>query len=207
MQLLDKYNITAYYQRYMREIKLLFFFPACVACILSCASYAGKDILYVNLTDNSKFALLPTEGIEHAMDMAQFLSAEFRGQNYFLNAWVKADENAIEMTFFNELGASIGELFYRDGAVHFSSTVLPRYVMRSFEPEYIIADFQFCFYDPFLLDKSLEDSGLVLEIQGGNRRILSGNEVIIEIIKTDNTVKLVNYLREYAYTLEGDFNE
>jgi hypothetical protein len=174
--------------------------------MFSCASIARKDIKYVYLTDNSKFVLLPTEGIEQAMDMAQFLSAEFMGQNYFITIWVKANENAIEMTLFNELGASMGEFSYTNGAVHFSSTVLPRSVLQAFKPEYIIADFQLCFYDPYLLEKSLKDSGLVLEIIDGNRRILSGNEVIIEIKKTENTVELVNHLRKYAYTLEGDFH-
>ena len=189
----------------MRVVKLLFFFSLCFTCILSCASVTGKGILHVDITDSSKFVLLPTTAIEQAMDMAQFLSAEFRGQNYFLNAWVKADEDSIEMIFFNELGASIGDISYRDGAVYFSSTVIPRSVIRSFKPEYIISDFQLCFYDPFLLDKSLEDGGLVLEIQDGRRRILSGNEIIIEIIKTENTVRLENHLRGYTYTLEGDF--
>ena len=137
--------------------------------------------------------------------MAQYISAEFRGQSYFLTAWIKADENAVDMAFFNELGSSIGDLSYRDGAAHFSSAVVPQSVIRSFKPEYILADFQLCFYDPLLLGKSLEDSGLVLEIQDGSRRILSGNEVIIEITKTEHTVSLENHLRGYAYTLEGDF--
>jgi hypothetical protein len=191
----------------MRAMKLLFFFSVYIACIFSCTSVARKDILYVPLTDSSKFVLLPTEGIEQAIDMAQFVSAEFRGQNYFLNTWVKANENAMEMAFFNELGASIGELSYRNGAAHFSSTVLPSSVIKFFKPEYIIADFQLCFYDPVLLGKSLKDSGLILEIKDGNRRILNGNKVIIEIKKTENTVELVNHLRKYVYTLEGDFHE
>ena len=50
-------------------MKLLFFFSVCVACILSCASVSRKEILHVNLTDSSKFVLLPTEGIEQKMDM------------------------------------------------------------------------------------------------------------------------------------------
>ena len=146
------------------------------------------------------------------MDMAQFLSAEFRGQNYFFNAWVKADENAIEMVFFNEMGASIGETSYRNGVIHFSSTVIPRPALKYIKPEYVIADFQLCFYDPLLLGNSLKDSGLVLEITDGNsrhgtRRILSGNEVIIEINKSANIVELVNHLRGYSYTLEGAFHE
>ena len=140
------------------------------------------------------------------MDMIQFLSAEFRGQNYFFNAWVKADENALEIALFNEMGASIGELSYMNGAVHFSSAVIPMAAMRYIKPEYVIADFQLSFYDPFLLDKSLRDSGLVLEINNDSRRILSGNEAIIEIEKTENAVKFINHLRKYAYTLEGDFH-
>ena len=190
----------------MRVAYLLFFFPVCFTCILSCKSVAREDQLYTYLTNKSKFILLPPRGIDQAMDMTQYISAEFRGQIYFFNAWIKADENAVEMIFFNELGASIGDLFYRDGAAHFSSTVIPRSVMQFFKPEYILADFQLCFYDPFLLGKSLEDSGLVLKIQDGSRRILSGNNVIIEIIKTGNTVRLENHLRGYAFTLEGDFH-
>ena len=194
----------------MRVIK--FFSLVCVVCIFSCTSVTRKDILYINLTDSSKFILLPTEGIEQTMDMVQFLSAEIMGQNYFLTAWVKADENVIEMTLFNEMGASLGELSYRNGVIDFSSTVIPRPVLRYIRPEYFVADFQLCFYDPFLLDKSLKDIGLVLETTDGDsrhgiRRILSGNEVIIEIEKTRNTVKLINHLRKYTYTLEGDFHE
>jgi len=190
----------------MRAVNLLFFFPACFTCILSCASVARDDRPYTYLTDSAKFILLHPRGIEQAMDMAQHVSAEFRGQSYFFNAWIKADENAIEMSLFNEMGASIGDLSYRDGAAHFSSAVVPKSAMRSFKPEYILADFQLCFYDPSLLGRSLEDSGLVLEIQDGSRRILSGDEVIIEIIKTENTVRLENHLRGYVYTLEGDFH-
>lgn len=198
----------------MRILKLFSLFMVCVACISSCASVAGassgasskKDTLYVNITDSSKFVLLPTEGIERAMDMAQFLSAKFREKNYFLNAWVKADENAIEMTLFNELGANMGELSYRSGAVHFISAVIPNAVLKSLKMEYVIADFQLCFYDPILLEKSLKDGGLVLETRDGSRRISSGNDIIIEIKKTGNVVELVNHLKGYSYTLEGDFH-
>ena len=198
-------------------LKLLFFFPVCAACILSCKSVPKQDILYSDLTDSAKFVLLPPGGIEHDMDMLQFLSAEFGGNSYFFNAWVKADKNAVEMVLFNEMGASMGELSYRSGSVHFTSTVIPKTVTRYIKPEFIIADFQLCFYDPFLLGKSLKDCGLVLETGDADfgddsqlaqwRRILSGNEVIIEIKKTLNTVELTNHLRGYAYTLEGDFND
>jgi len=195
----------------MRVIKF-FFILICIVCFLSCATRTGsvakKELPYVNLTESTKFVLLPTEGIEQYMDMVQFLSADFRGQNYFFNAWVKADENAIDMIFFNEMGASLGELSYKDSVVDFSSNVIPGIAIRFFKPEYIIADFQLCFYDPLLLNKSLKDSGLVLEIiDDGSRRIFNGNDVIIEIKKTENTVELINHLHGYAYTMEGDFHE
>ena len=149
--------------------------------------------------------MLPTEGIEQAMDMVQFLSAEFHGISFFSNTLVKADKNAIEMVFFNELGVSMGELSYKSGAIHFSSTVFPESALQFFIPENIIADFQLSFYDPNLLSKSLRESGLVLETRVGSRRILNGNEVIIEIKKTENSVELINHFHRYAYTLEGDF--
>ena len=191
----------------MRVMKGLLIFSISFMCFISCASSAKKNVQYVNITDSSEFALLPPGGIEKAMDMAQFLSYEFKGQNYFLNTWVKANENEIDMAFFNELGVSIGELFYRNGEVNFSSSVFPKSAIQFIKPEYIIADFQLCFYNPFLLGKSLKESGLVMQTKDDGRFIFSGKEVIIEIKKTENTVKLVNHLRGYSYTLEGDFHE
>ena len=203
---IDKYDYSTYNKRYMRVIKFLLIFMISIVCFISCASVAKKDMQYVDITDNAKFVLLPPEGIEQSMDMVQFLSYEYGGQNYFFNAWVEANENEIEMAFFNELGTSMGELSYRNNSVNFSSPIFERSVLQYIKPEYIIADFQLCFYDPFLLGKTLNDIGLVLEVRDGNRRIFSGNEVIIEIEKTENYVKLVNNLRGYTYTLEGDFN-
>jgi len=186
-------------------MKLLYLYMVCAVFVLSCASVTRKDI-YVNLTESSKFVLLPTEGIEQDMDMAQFLSAKFRGKNYFFNGWVKANKDEIEMVFFNELGTNLGEISYRNGAVRFSSAVIPKSAVKYIKPEYVIADFQFCFYDPILLGDSLKGGGLVMETNGGSRRILNRNDVIIEIKKTNNSVELVNHLQGYAYTLEGDFN-
>jgi hypothetical protein len=132
--------------------------------------------------------------------MAQRISASWQNKDYFFNAWVKADEAEIEMTLLNELGVSMGELSYRNGLVSFSSSIFP----KSMKPEYIVADFQLCFYNISALRQSLKDCGLSLETDGNIRRILNGKTVIIEIEKNQNTVRLVNILRGYAYTLEGD---
>jgi hypothetical protein len=182
------------------------FLPAAIAVILlfvSCASRpaASESRPYVYLTDGSKFFLLPSGGIEKSMDMAQHISASYSGQDYFFNTWVKADEAGLEMILFNELGVNMGELSYRDGAVNFSSSIFP----KSLRPEYIVADFQLCFYKPPMLRRALKDCGLLFETEGGTRRVLKGKKTITEIEKNGASVKLANHLRGYVYTLEGDF--
>jgi len=168
----------------------------------SCAKTAtGGKQLDVYLTDSSKYTLLPPENIENPLDMAQQISASYKGREYFLNAWVKADETGMEMALMNELGSALGELSYRNGQVSFSSPVLP----SSLKPEYIVADFQLCFYNTIALRKALEDCGLYFEDAGNSRRILQGKTLVIEVEKKPDTVRLVNHLRGYTYTLEGNF--
>ena len=174
------------------------------ACFNSCASRAGRgeDPPYAYLTDTSRFILLPAGDIEKSMDMAQRVSASYRNRDFLFIAWVKADSTGIEMTLLNDLGAGMGDLSYRDGAVSFFSPMFP----QSLRPEYIVADFQLCFYNPLLLSRALKDCGLTLENSGAARRVLKGKDLIIEIEKTAGVVRLTNHLRGYAYTLEGDFS-
>jgi hypothetical protein len=169
--------------------------------LCSCSSLAVDKRPYAYLADRSKYILLPPAGIEKPVDMAQRISAVYNGQSFYFSAWVLADENGIDISFFNELGAAIGELSYREGVVSLSSAVFP----PSLKPEYIIADFQLCFYEPGLVGMALKDCGLVLEKQNDLRRIFEGKSLIIEIEKTTEAVKLVNRLRSYSYTLEGEF--
>jgi hypothetical protein len=170
---------------------------------LSCTPNAGvrENRQYIWLTDRSKYILLPPENIENPMDNYQLVSASYGGRNYQMNAWVRADETGIDMTLLNELGANMGELIWRGEAVSFSSPVFP----QSLNPQYIIADFQLCFYSAASVAHALEESGLSFEETETGRRVLNGNIVIIEITKSQNVVRFVNHLRGYVYTMEGDF--
>jgi len=172
-------------------------------CCCSCTSKVPikENRLFVYLTGSSKYFLLPCGDIENPLDSAQRISASWQGKDYSFNAWVKADKSGMEMTLLNELGVSMGELSYQNGLVSFSSSIFP----KSLKPEYIVADFQLCFYNTAALSNALKDCGLVLENTGNIRRIFKGKTLIIEIEKNQNTVKLVNHLRGYAYTLEGNF--
>jgi hypothetical protein len=169
----------------------------------SCASRGAVNErqLYAYITNSEQFFLLPPSGIEKPMDMAQHISATYGGRNFYFNTWIQADETGMEMTLFNELGASMGELRYSDGFIELSSPVLP----NSLKPEYIVADFQLCFYDPIMLREALRKCGLTFEANEKSRRILERGNLIIEIEKNQNIVQIKNHLRRYTYTLEGDF--
>ena len=169
--------------------------------LYSCVSASGKNQPHVYFTNKAKYILLPASGIENPMDMAHYISASFQDQKYFFNAWVKADKTGIEMTMLNDLGVSMGILSYRDGFISLSSPVFP----DSMQPEYIIADFQLCFYNPGLLRKELGKIGLVFEANETTRRILNSGNAIIEIEKTKSAVRLTNNFRGYSYFIEGDF--
>jgi hypothetical protein len=201
--MLNKVILTRFYFGVYLSIKhillaalTLFLFSSCLT-----SSSSGKNAPFVYLTNNAKFILLPPDGIEKSLDMAQYISASYGNQSLYMNAWVKADETGMEISLMNEIGASLGEILYRDKLVNMSSRVLP----SSVSGEYIIADFQLCFYSPSLLRASLENCGLSLVTSGNSRKILSGNDIIIEIEKNSNSVILKNNLRGYSYTLEGDF--
>jgi hypothetical protein len=84
----------------------------------------------------------------------------------------------------------------------------------SFKPEYIIADFQLCFYRSDAVSRALKDCGLKFQVEkhvddGGEtaetRVIFDGKTGIIEIEKRKTAVRFINHVRGYAYTLEGNF--
>jgi len=171
---------------------IIILFLCCCSCV---RVKEGRPFIY--LTNSSKYFLLPSGDIENSLDMAQRITASWQGRDYFFNAWVKADESGMEMILLNELGANMGELSYWNGFISFSSPIFP----KSIKPEYIIADFQLCFYNTSALRKALEDCGLVFESIGNIRRIFQGETLIIEIERNRNTVRLINNLRGYTYTL------
>jgi len=146
--------------------------------------------------------LLSAEHIETPIDNIQFVTVSYGTRNFQAIALVNADESGIEMTVMNEMGSNMAELIWRNGVTSFSSSIFPRTV----KPEYIIADFQLCFYNFLALDNALQTIGLILKETGSGRQIIYQDVVIIEIKKSINMVIFTNHLRGYSYTLEGDFS-
>jgi hypothetical protein len=179
-----------------------------VVCLHSCATkQAEASFAPVYVTDQVKYVLLPPSNIKDPLDMAQQISGSWGKQEFLMDAWVRADQKGISMALFNSLGTTLGDLSFSDRALSFSSPLFP----SSFKAEYIIADFQFCFYRIDALVPALRGLTLVVEIWDGLsgsrevRRILEGKKLIIEIEKTDGMVRYTNHLRGYAYTLRGAF--
>jgi hypothetical protein len=140
------------------------------------------------------------------MDMAQHITGTYGGQEFILDAWTEADENRVTMAFFNTLGVGMGDLSFGGEGLFFSSAFLP----PQLKAEYIVADFQFCFYRAEAVEAALKQARLSFTVEktaDGReiRTIFEGNTPIIKIEKGTALVVYTNYLRRYAYTLEGEW--
>jgi hypothetical protein len=180
-------------------------------CLSSCATKRIEEKIFspVYVTNTLKYVILAPDTIEKPLDMAQQITAFFGDQEWVMNSWVQADKEGIAIVLFDTLGSGLGDLSYRAGALSFSSSIFP----PSFKAEYLVADFQFCFYRIDALKAALGRLKLDVEIHDGLygskeiRRIRDGKKVIIEIEKSPEVgvLKYTNFLRGYGYTLRGDF--
>jgi hypothetical protein len=174
--------------------------------LVSCLTgQPGSPYAPVYLTDRARYTLLPPEEIEAPLDMAQHITGTYGGREFILDAWTGADERGLTMAFFNTLGAGMGELSFDGRGLSFSSALLP----ASLKAEYILADFQLCFYRTGALGAALKQGGLDLRVEraaGGRpevRTIYEGDRPVIRIEKGPASVVYTNFFRGYAYTLEG----
>jgi hypothetical protein len=173
--------------------------------LFACKTTDTKDGLYAYLTNTSRFYLLPPEYMEKPVDMAQSISALYNDDEFYFNAWVKTGGGFIEMVLMSEMGTEIGRLSYDGKTISFSSSVLP----SSLKPEYVIADFELCFFSPDAILPALKQAGLdfISEKSGSTeiRRVFEKGKLIIQIEKTASSVTFSNELRGYSYTIMGNF--
>ena len=181
-----------------------------VIALVSCATQVKRSHFSpVFITDRVQYILLPAREMEKEVDGVQRITGKFGDQVFVMEAWVKADKSGIDMAFFNSFGAGLGNFSFNDEAVSLNSPVFP----QNLKAEYLAADFQFCFFNFYALKQTLENLGLVFELSREDengadteiRRIAEGKNIIIEIEKTANQVRYMNFLRGYSYTLDGDF--
>lgn len=192
----------------------------CAAFFASCNHALVKpNSAAVFYSDSNFINLLPTSAMEGSIDEIQHLEGTFskdptvRGsqeetssKSFSGEVWVRANDTILSLTLMGGLGMTVAELVYANDSVSFASSIIDIEKMRS---EYVLADFQACFYPFEALKKNFEKHGFMFTEQrtAGSRgmspdfeRTLTENsKVILRIVRKANEINLVNELRHYEY--------
>jgi hypothetical protein len=173
-------------------------------CIGSCVSAARPQTeLPVYVTDSTALRLLPPSQCGIPLDTAQRISGRYSDKEFEFTVWTVSGPDMLSIVLMNDMGGGIGDLSYTESGVKYTSgfTGLP------FKPEYVVMDFQLCFYDAAALSAALERVGLgwAFETFGENetRRVFSDGVCIIEIKKNGGALSYKNFLRAYSYDILG----
>ena len=174
--------------------------------MFSCVTRQESDAGYsVYVTDTAKYELLPPSAFEENMDRFQNITGYFQGKVHIFGAYIKSDEKSVAITFFNQMGGSVGDLVYTGDSLEVTSHFTP----PGAKFEYMMADFQFCYCSKELLAESFEAIGLrfaVSEQEGKEiRQIWDKDKLVVQVEREKGRTKLQNLLREYSYDiLEGN---
>ena len=171
--------------------------------ILSCVTKQQEEAKYsVYVTNTAKFELLNPSAFEENMDRFQNITGHFQGKTHIFGAYIKSSEEEVAITFFNQMGGSVGDLVYTGDSLVANSHFTP----PAAKFEYMMADFQFCYCKKELLAESLEAAGLRFECtwQDGKeiRQIWDKDQLVVQVEKEKNHTRLQNLLREYSYDIQ-----
>ena len=186
----------------------LAFLLALVGCSRSNVKPGTAPVYY---SDNRSVALLPTAAMTEKLDMPQHLRGEFTQQDGSLksfegDSWVRANDTTLSIILFSGFGTTIAEITYGKDSVHFESSVMDVEKMKA---EYVLADFQVCFYPYKALKDNFEEAGFVFEESRGStngeaardyvRTLKDGSTLVLTAERKGKEITLVNSLRHYSY--------
>ena len=194
----------------------LAFLLVLVGCSRSNVKPGTAPVYY---SDNRSVVLLPTAAMTEKLDMPQHLRGEFTQQDGSLksfegDSWVRANDTILSIMLFSGFGTTIAEITYGKDSVHFESSVMDVEKMKA---EYVLADFQVCFYPYKALKDNFEEAGFVFEeSRGGSnggsnggandgaaldyvRTLKDGNTLVLTAERKGKEITLVNSLRHYSY--------
>ncbi len=194
----------------MAVLRALFlaFLLALVGCHHSRVAPGVAPVYY---SDNRSVELLPTAVMTEPIDMPQHIAGNFTKpdgstDSFEADSWVRANDSILSITMFTGFGTTLGEITYERDSVKAESSVLDVTKMKA---EYLVADFQVCFYPFAALKENFEKSGFTFvesrdgEASDGDyvRTLKEGDRVILVAKKTAREVSLVNELRKYSYRI------
>ncbi len=174
--------------------------------ILSCVTRPESAVRYsVYVTDTAQYELLPPSAFEEDMDRFQNITGSFQGKVHIFGAYIKSSDEQVAITFFNQMGGSVGDLLYTGDSLEVTSHFTP----PGTKFEYMMADFQFCYCRKDLLAESLESIGLRFEVSEKDgmeiRQISDKGKVVIQVERNKDHTRLQNFLRQYSYDImEGN---
>ena len=194
----------------------------------SCASFSGSKrhqgsartaaIPAVYITDTKAVSLLPPSAMAGSLDGIQLFTGSYGTQRFSFQAYTRADGEGISMTLLNEMGITLATFSYSKDGTNFQSAYLP----DSIRAEYMLMDFQNCYYDADALRDHYAAAGLrfACSREAGReyRRIFDGGhagsrqdgtdgplhlieEIIREKTAEGERLTIQNSLRSYRYEL------
>ena len=192
---------------------VLAFLLALVGCGSSNVKPGTAPVYY---SDSRSVELLPTAAMTDPIDMPQHIAGNFTKpdgstDSFEADSWVRANDSILSITMFTGFGTTLGEITYERDSVKAESSVLDVTKMKA---EYLVADFQVCFYPFAALKENFEKAGFTFveardasadgEVSAAGdyvRTLKEGDRVILVATKKAREVSLVNELRKYSYRI------
>ena len=192
---------------------VLAFLLALVGCHHSRVAPGVAPVYY---SDTRSVELLPTAAMTEPIDMPQHIAGSFTKpdgstDSFEADSWVRANDSILSITMFTGFGTTLGEITYERDSVKAESSVLDVTKMKA---EYLVADFQVCFYPFAQLKVNFEKAGFTFvesrdasadgEVSTAGdyvRTLKEGDRVILVATKKAREVSLVNELRKYSYRI------
>ena len=179
-------------------------------------SRVAPGVAPVYYSDTRSVELLPTTAMTEPIDMPQHIAGNFTKpdgstDSFEADSWVRANDSILSITMFTGFGTTLGEITYERDSVKAESSVLDVTKMKA---EYLVADFQVCFYPFVALKENFEKAGFTFvesreasadgEVSAAGdyvRTLKEGDRVILVATKKAREVSLVNELRKYSYRI------
>ena len=173
-------------------------------------SHVAPGVAPVYYSDSRSVELLPTAAMTDPIDMPQHIAGNFTKpdgstDSFEADSWVRANDSILSITMFTGFGTTLGEITYERDSVKAESSVLDVTKMKA---EYLVADFQVCFYPFAQLKVNFEKAGFTfVESRDASadgdyvRTLKEGDRVILVATKKAREVSLVNELRKYSYRI------
>ena len=159
----------------------------------------------IYVTNTKKTHLLPPQLMKTPVEGVFLFTGSFGGKNASAPVFVKADKNGVFMQMLSALGSTVATLSFEGEGVDFTSSIFP----DDLKAEYIVADFQFAYYDFDQTRSALASSSLIFTEErtatGYTRSIFAKKKLVAQytVDTASNTVVVKNLLRGYEYSLLG----